>query len=161
MRLIVALLLLAMSTACAAAANEEKQVPLRDSRANASQALLEAKDYKVNSYEGVAHSYTLTKEKLTELPYMMYWGLQSVDPLNYVGKEIIIDKFVVEDHPLAKGKVEVYVYSSEGQPFGGTSVPYRRRDDGGYWSMDGKTLEEIQPKSFQEWQKAWMARYTP
>ncbi|MBT2292627.1 hypothetical protein J7E73_26525 [Paenibacillus albidus] len=30
---------------------------------------------------------------------------------------------------------------------------------GGYWNLEGKTLEEIQPKSFQEWRADWMDKY--
>ncbi|MNC79264.1 hypothetical protein D3C75_1316920 [compost metagenome] len=43
---------------------------------------------------------------------------------------------------------------------GGTSFPEGKEDeDGGYWNLEGKTLEEIQPKSFQEWRADWMAKY--
>ncbi|MGO4542258.1 hypothetical protein [Paenibacillus sp. 2TAB19] len=121
---------------------------------------IEEKGYTIISYEGPSSSYELTKEKLTQLPYMMYWGLQSVDPADYIGKTINSEKFIVTKHPLANGKVDVYVYEVDGKPFGGTSYPHGDTADGGYWSLEGKTLEELQPKSFQEWRESWVVKYT-
>lgn len=120
---------------------------------------IENKGYQVISYEGLAETYELTKEKITELPYIMYWGLQSVEPAQYFGKTINVEKFLVKNHPLSEGEVDVYVYEVDGQPIGGTSFPHGERLYGGYWSLDGKTLEELQSKSFQDWQADWINKY--
>lgn len=121
---------------------------------------LENKGYQVTSYEGRAQSYELTQEKIVTLPYMMYWGLQTVDPSPYFGENINVEKFIVTNHPLTKEKVEVFVYEAGGKPIGGTSYPHGNISfDGGYWSIDGKTLEEIQLKSFQAWREDWVNKY--
>lgn len=121
---------------------------------------LENKGFQVISYEGRAESYELTKQKIVTLPYMIYWGLQPVDPSMYFGKTINVEKFIVKNHPLSQGEVDVYVYEVNGKPIGGTSYPHGDTSVGGYWSIEGKTLEELQPKSFQDWQKDWINKYS-
>ncbi|WP_334072056.1 MULTISPECIES: hypothetical protein [Paenibacillus] len=127
---------------------------------SALKSYLEEKGYRVLSYEGRVDSYQLTKQKIVTLPHMIYWGLQTVDPSNYFGKTVYVEKFTVKNHPLAQGKVEVYVYVVDGKPFGGTSNPSGEELMGGYWSLEGKTLEEIQLKPFQEWQHDWLKTYS-
>lgn len=82
-----------------------------------------------------------------------------MNPSDYIGKTIHIQKFTVTNHPLSKGKVDVFVYLADGQPIGGTSFPYGDTTDGGYWSIDGKSLEDIQGMSYQEWRKSWTEKY--
>ncbi|MEW9669867.1 hypothetical protein [Ammoniphilus sp. 3BR4] len=131
---------------------------------------LEQKGYKVLSIEGSVETYELSKEKITTSPYAIAWGLQTVEPSEYFGKTVDIQKFVVENHPLdnwesnnvkSKGKTEVYVYVVDGKAIGGTSLPVT--DDvsvrGGYWSLDGKTLEEVQGKDLTTWQQEWDKKY--
>ncbi|WP_028609696.1 hypothetical protein [Paenibacillus harenae] len=125
-----------------------------------SRSYLENKGYQIVSYDGRAESYELTKQKIISLPYMMYWGLQLVDPSKYFGKTINVEKFIVKNHPLAKGKVDIYLYEVDGQPIGGTSYPHGDTSDGGYWSIDGKTIEELQPKSYQDWSMEWVNKYS-
>ncbi|MWC27116.1 hypothetical protein GON22_03245 [Paenibacillus sp. MMS18-CY102] len=121
---------------------------------------LEDKGYQSISYEGIAESYELTKQKIVTLPYMMYWGMQPEDPSKYFGKTITVKKFIVKNHPLSQGEVDVYVYVVDGQPIGGTSYPHGSKMYGGYWSIEGKTLEELQPKPFQVWRQDWVNRYS-
>ncbi|MEI7027225.1 hypothetical protein [Paenibacillus sp. y28] len=123
--------------------------------------LLLQKGYRLIAYEGQVQSYVLTREKLTELPYMVYWGLQQAEPADYIGKTIEVEKFIVRKHPLSEGKVDVFVYTVEGRPVGGTSYPHKAVLAGGYWSLEGRTLEEIQDKPFQEWRLDWAKKYGP
>lgn len=153
MKYIISLMLLVMLVACSV----KEELPAERS---ASFDYLTSKGYKVQSYAGQSQSYELTKEKLIQLPYMMYWGLQSVDPADYIGQTINVEKFIVTNHPLSKGKVDVYVYEVEGKPIGGTSYPTGDTSVGGYWSLEGKTLEELQPKPFQQWREEWVNKYT-
>jgi hypothetical protein len=136
--------------------NERNKLPKEHS---VSQSYLESKGYQIVSYEGRTESYELTKQKIVALPYMMYWGLQLVDPSKYFAKTIHVEKFIVTNHPLSKRKVDVYVYEVDGQPIGGTSYPHGDTSVGGYWSLEGKTLEELQPKSFQDWRMEWVNKY--
>jgi len=146
------LLLLSFSIGCT-------QQPKTPAEQAVSQSYLEKKGYQINSKEGQVDSYELTEQKLSVLPYMMYWGLQPVDPSDYIGKTIHIQKFSVTNHPLSKEKVDVYVYLADGQPLGGTSYPNGYSTDGGYWSIDGKKLEDVQGISFQDWRKSWNKKY--
>jgi len=146
------LVLLTFSIGC----TEQSNIPTEQAT---SQSYLETKGYHIISKEGQVKSYELTKQKLMDLPYMMCWGLQSVDPSVYIGKTIHIQKFIVTNHPLSKEKVEVYVYLVDSQPIGGTSFPNGDTTDGGYWSIDGKTLEEVQGKSYQDWRESWAEKY--
>ncbi|WP_054025811.1 DUF4830 domain-containing protein [Bacillus sp. FJAT-28004] len=154
MKYLFILALLSFSIGC----SEQSHAPTEQA---VSQSYLEKKGYQVVEKGGQVSSYELTEKKLSVLPYMMYWGLQSVDPSDYVGKTIHIQKFIVTNHPLLEENVDVYVYLADGQPIGGTSFPNGDISDGGYWSIDGKTLEEVQGKSFQDWREVWAKKYTP
>jgi hypothetical protein len=129
------------------------------------QNFLEKKGYQVVSYEGRVNRYELTKQKMIELPYMQDWGVQSVDPSQYFGKTIHVEKFIVKNHPLSKlplfnGKVDVFVFEVDGKPIGGISFPHASEAlDGASYSLEGKTIEEIHHKSFQEWRTEWVNKY--
>lgn len=119
------------------------------------------KGYSVLSYEGKIDSYTLTKAKVKEKPYNLYWGLQNLDLTSYFEKTVTVEKLVVKNHPLSKNKVNVYVFVVNGEPVGGLSEV--ARDDNlvaaGQYSLEGKTLEEVQSKSYAEWAKEWKVKY--
>lgn len=153
-------LLAVMMVVLVVGCSENNQIPTEQS---AIKGFLENKGYQVISYEGQIESYELTKQKLITAPYMIYWGLQPVDPSDYLDKTIAVEKFIVKHHPLAEGKVEVYVYVVDGEPIGGTSHPHEDTSilsDGGYWSLEGNTLEELQPMSYPDWQKHWVNKYS-
>lgn len=120
---------------------------------------VEEKGYDIVSYEGRGQSYLLTKDIITMLPYMLYWGVQTFDVSVYLGQRIEINNFIVKNHPLSEDKVDVSVFVVENQPIGGTAFPHGDTSDGGYWNLDGKTLEEIQTKPFQEWKADWETLY--
>lgn len=60
--------------------------------------------YLIISNEGIVSEYLLDKKLLTDMPYMQYWSVQSVDPVDYIGKEITTSKFIVKNHPLDNEK---------------------------------------------------------
>jgi hypothetical protein len=153
LKYLLIILMLVFSTGC----NDGKDASIEHSE---SQSYLEQKGYRIVSEEGIAQSYVLSKQKIIELPYMIYWGLQSANPSDFFGKTIQVQKFIVTNHPLNKKNVDVYVYLADGQPIGGTSHPNGDTSDGGYWSIDGKTLEELQDKPFQEWRENWVEKYS-
>ncbi|WP_256217374.1 DUF4830 domain-containing protein [Paenibacillus sp. OV219] len=154
LKALMSILVLVLLMGCA----ESSKIPGEQS---VNESFLKNKGFDVISYEGRAESYVLTKQKVSDLPYMLYWGLQSVDLSKYFGKTINVEKFIVKNHPLrqAEAEVDVYVYEVDRQPIGGTSYPHGETSVGGYWSLEGKTLEELQDKPFQEWQKEWMNKY--
>ncbi|WP_091066219.1 hypothetical protein [Paenibacillus sp. NFR01] len=72
-----------------------------------------------------------------------------------------VEKYVVKDHPLVKGgHVDLMIYMVGGKPVGGNSFPHDEQLDGGYWSLDGKTLEELQPDDYPAWQEKWIRKYS-
>ncbi|MBB3114010.1 hypothetical protein FHS18_006126 [Paenibacillus phyllosphaerae] len=100
------------------------------------------------------------------LPYHLTWGVQSVEPDMYFGKDIKVYRFTVKNHPLEKRyKVEtnVSIMICEGQVIGGTSFPVQGKDEdvimGAPYSLDGKTLEEVTQMSFKEWSENWTVKY--
>ncbi|MEK4327941.1 hypothetical protein MKZ24_18265 [Paenibacillus sp. FSL R7-0297] len=146
-----------------------------DHNATAAKDYLESKGYKVSSYEGSSEVYTLTKEKLMNLPYSNYWGLQTEDPSVYLDKEVNVQKFIVTNHPLdnwkstsakpenivkSKGKTAIWIYVVDNQAVGGHSYPViDQAMDGGVWSLDGRTLEEVHSMSYKAWLEQWEAKF--
>ncbi|MGZ4033020.1 MAG: hypothetical protein ACXVP2_12755 [Tumebacillaceae bacterium] len=129
---------------------------------------LQQTGYQVIEAKGKTDEYKLTKDRLAKLPYSMYWGLQATDPTPYIGQTVQVYKFIVTHHPLdnwssgdvkSKGQTEVYVFYINNKIVGGTSYPVVDEQLlGGYWSLDGKTLEQVQGKSYQTWRKEWMQK---
>ncbi|WP_127532833.1 hypothetical protein [Paenibacillus kobensis] len=153
MKWIYAALIAIVLTACSAnASTYSGEYP-------AAHRYLEDKGYEVLSYEGHVASYQLTRRMLVEPPYMLAWGLQPVNVDDYIGAQIEVDKYVVRHHPLQDDSVDVYVYQSEGRPFGGISFPHNNSSAGGGWSIDGLTLEQLQPLPYPDWSAAWLAKY--
>ncbi|WP_238916303.1 DUF4830 domain-containing protein [Clostridium sp. YIM B02555] len=126
------------------------------------------KGYTITAQKGQIQKYILEKNKLyggTEtIPYQQSWGVQTVEPDKYFGKEITIYGFTVKNHPMqkedknAKDGVNVYVMLSEGNVIGGYSYP-NADVDGAVSSIDGKTLEEVTGLSFQQWRDKWKKKY--
>lgn len=125
--------------------------------------------YRILSYEGTAMTYVLTRERLLHMPYNLYWGLQQEDPTPYIGEKVAIEKFIIRNHPLdtwgsggvnSKGRTEAYVYIVGNRVVGGTSYPVIDTFmAGGYWSLHGRTLEELTGVPFQEWRERWDETY--
>lgn len=103
--------------------------------------------------------YVLEKSKLYgstgSIPYQQASGVQKVESDKYFGKEITIYGVTVKNHPLetiyeeSKG-ANVYIMLSKGKVIGGYSYP-NANIDGAYYSIDGKTLNEVTGLSFQQW----------
>jgi hypothetical protein len=120
------------------------------------------KGYQIISSEGQVEKYVLTKKKLLEMPYMIIWGLQNVDPMKYINKTIVVKKYIVTNHPLSKDKVDIYVFVADGLPIGGVSNRHSDSEKAveiGYYSLEGKTLEEVQKKDFQKWMEDRKTKY--
>ncbi|MDQ0192302.1 hypothetical protein [Paenibacillus wynnii] len=127
---------------------------------------VEEQGYDVDFQLGEVYSYTLDKSKLfgsTEsLPFQQAWGVQQAEPDLYFGKKVIIYGFTVSDHPLDEiyhAKTNVYVMLSEGKVIGGYSFPDVEGMAGSYYSVDGKTLEEVTGLSYSEWSEKWGKKY--
>lgn len=129
---------------------------------------VKAKGYKITAEKGQIQKYVLEKSKLyggTEtIPYQQAWGVQTVEPDKYFGKEIEVYGFTVKNHPMQKvdknanDGVNVYVMISEGKVIGGYSYP-DAMVSGAFSSFDGKTLEEVTGLSFGQWQDNWKKKY--
>ena len=127
-----------------------------------------SKGYTITAQKGQIQKYVLEKNKLYggtgTIPYQQSWGVQTVEPDKYFGKEITVYGFTVKNHPMqkedknAKDGVNVYVMLSERNVIGGYSYP-NADIDGACYSLDGKTLEEVTGLSFQQWQDKWKKKY--
>jgi hypothetical protein len=132
---------------------------------------VKAQGYKITSYNGEVQRYTLDKSKLYggthTIPYQQVWSVQKVEPDKYFGKEIVVYGFLVKNHPLqsrdenAKNGVKLVIMLSEGKVIGGSSLPYTGDvvPAGGYYSLEGKTLEEVTGLSFSQWSESWKKKY--
>lgn len=78
---------------------------------------LKHRGYDVISYEGNIETYHLTKESLTQLRYLALWSVQKANPIEYLGKEVYVEKFIVKNHPFdtwesglfkSTGKTEIH-----------------------------------------------------
>jgi hypothetical protein len=123
---------------------------------------LEKKGYEVISYEGES-SIVFSKSQLLELPGEQIWGVQYVEPDNYLNKEIETASFMVKNHPLDNmydmGKTNLTVYIFNQEVIGGWSLPHsKERLVGGFYSLDGKTIEEIHG-DWQKWRENWEDKY--
>jgi hypothetical protein len=120
--------------------------------------------YNISSHKGIVQKYILDKGKLVgsmSTPYQQMWGVQRVSPDNYLGKEITIYGFTISNHPLKKTynvTTNVYILLTGGKVIGGYSFPNAIMA-GGYYSLDGKTLEEVTGLSFKEWSDNWSKKY--
>jgi hypothetical protein len=129
---------------------------------------VKSRGYKIVDYIGESQKYTLDKNKLYGAPdsllYEQTWGVQSIEPDKYIGKEITTYGFIVKSHPVEKmykgskgGKI--FVMLSEGKVIGGYSYP-NADVEGAFSSIDGKTLEEVTGLSFQQWREEWRSKYS-
>ena len=58
---------------------------------------LDGLGFSVIAYEGTTHSYTLTRDMLTRLPYMHEWALLHIDPNEFLGKKIEVHHNRIEN----------------------------------------------------------------
>ncbi|MEK3786339.1 hypothetical protein MKX74_08495 [Paenibacillus sp. FSL K6-1230] len=83
--------------------------------------------YTVVDYEDMGYEYTLERPMLTELPYVQYWSILKVEPLDYIGQKIRTVAFTVTNHPLdemkgnSRHQTFVSIMLSEGKVIGGYS----------------------------------------
>ncbi|QOY35092.1 hypothetical protein AWH56_020680 [Anaerobacillus isosaccharinicus] len=128
---------------------------------------LEEKGYDVVSYDGASDAYTLTQEKLVEIPFMQQWWVQSVIPEEFFGKSIDTELFTVQGHPLdhslgsnSLGLTGVSILIVDGTPIGGTSWPLTIEPVyTGVHSLDGKTIEELYDTDYLTWHEDWAKKY--
>lgn len=127
---------------------------------------LEDKGYRIISSNSLVSENVLLKEDLLKLPFNKYWGLQSVNPSDYLYKTIQTYSFIVKDHPLDNYKgnkdkqTAIWVMVCGNEIIGGYSSPVTEEDlYGGVYSLEGKTLEEATGLSYQEWQRQWSETY--
>jgi hypothetical protein len=137
---------------------------------------LEGLVYNILAYKGKDTDYILTKEILISMPYIEQWSVQSVNPCDYLGRHIIVEKFVVKNYPLFQRKnrdifqnqmkIVVFVMTTNSKVIGGYFYPVNDYlvscPRYGTWpvSLGGRTFGEIHPNfpNFSEWLKSWEKR---
>ncbi len=128
---------------------------------------INSKGYEIVEFKGELEKYTLDKNKLVGsegIPYSQMWAVQEIEPDIYFGKEIEIYEFLVEKHPLEEiyedttDGVNLYIMVCDNKIIGGYSYP-NADVFGAYYSLEGKTLEEVTGLTFKEWQEEWENKY--
>ncbi|MDR5660036.1 hypothetical protein RH915_11095 [Serpentinicella sp. ANB-PHB4] len=126
------------------------------------------KGYNIVLEEGKTEEYVLEKELLLPEaigPYAKIWMIQEIEPSDYFNKTIEEYKFIVKNHPLDHDEyiknetTSVTVMVCEGKIIGGYSLHVS--DDillGGFYSLEGKTLEEITGMNYTEWSDRWWSK---
>lgn len=115
--------------------------------------------------QGNGVQYVLNKKVLTRMPDMIEWGLmEDIDPADYIGKVIEVEKFKAIGSLAIEGEFIVSVYLAEGKPIGGIETVVDSNGEGifteeGMFSLSGKPLQSISGKPFKMWQRDWLDRY--
>ncbi|MGK7379774.1 hypothetical protein ACSFXN_18310 [Planococcus sp. 1R117A] len=92
----------------------------------------------------------IQEDYLTDPGYEQIWRVQSFSPASYLGEEIAVVEFEVDNHPLEEISNEkttlVSVYLNKGEVIGGWSFPKDPAEAlvGSVYSIDGRTVEEVQ-----------------
>ena len=132
---------------------------------NSALRFVEDKGYNVVSDGTKTPDYILTKEDLIKLPYMQYWGVQSVNPLDYTNKTIQTYRFIVTNHPLdtlignSIKQTVVFIMLCDNRVIGGYSIP-NNSSVGSVYSIDGKTVEQLSGMQFIDWTSQWIKKYS-
>jgi hypothetical protein len=120
---------------------------------------IKSQGYEITARKGEIEHYIFEKSMLDRVPegrlYQQVWGVQSVAPDVYFGKEISVYGFTVKNHPLEtiykqSDGTNVDIMLSEGQVIGGYSFP-NADVLGAVDSVNGKTLEEVTGLSLLQW----------
>lgn len=104
---------------------------------------------------------------------MKLWAVQQTEPESYLGKEIVTYDFIVSGHPLEKKFASIYkqnnydtsvmVMFADGKVIGGGSTPKSKNKlivmTGGYYALNGDSLEEVTNMSYSEWLEEWKQKY--
>jgi len=133
---------------------------------NITEDYVKSQGYKIITHLGEKDKYTLEKLMLygsnVSGLYGQIWGVQKVDPDKYFGKQITVYGFKVKNHPLEKiynvEKTSIYIMICDDKVIGGYSIPDMDYD-GGFYSLDGKTLEEVTGLSCTQWAEEWEKKY--
>ncbi|MFC4102622.1 hypothetical protein [Paenibacillus xanthanilyticus] len=125
---------------------------------------LKSKGYSNIKRQDEVVRYVLNKEVLTRMPDMLEWGLmEGIDPANYLGKTIVVERFTATGSIAIEGEFMTSVFLTDGKPIGGVETVLDSKAEGvftwdGMFSLEGKAMQEITGKSFEEWQRDWLRK---
>ena len=103
------------------------------------------------------------KQDMNLPPNKQFWSVQTIEPKNYLGKDLVRINFLVENHPFANmfesDKTEVSVVLWDKEVIGGTSFPHSKEPlIGVSSSLDGKTQEEVKV-NYKKWSENYDKEY--
>jgi hypothetical protein len=118
---------------------------------------LENMGYKVVDFNTEHDTITLTKRYLLEFPNTIHWALQDVNIEELLNKEVSVYKATVKGHYLDKelelsSRTKLHLYIIEDELIGGISFPEKEAMGGGYYSLKGKTFEELHEQNYADWE---------
>lgn len=159
--IVVIVATIAMLIFLSACSQSEKKESLTE-YAQLAKSDLEKRGYEIVEFKG-EKVVSFEREELLESPYQDMWGVQTMAPDPYIGRDITLAHFLVRNHPLddqfEMGQTNVFVMLLEGEVIGGTSFPDSKEPlVGGSYSLDGKAAEEVHP-DYESWRAEWEAKY--
>lgn len=123
-------------------------------------------NYEVYANQGLYRSYTLQPEIMNELSIRSVWGLQTIDPKQYYGKQIdeymIVAQMSAADsgsNDFSKRTTCFYLMVADNKIIGGYRLPFNERVLAEPHSLTGMTLNGATGKTDQEWLDQWQADF--
>ena len=159
MKKILMLIMLIVTIGCS-----EQNIEVGDLSINGEIAknYIESKGYEVVAFEK-EEQVIFAKEDMSILPHQQFWSVQTIEPDDYLNKELTTIDFLVRNHPLSNqyesDKARISIILNDNEVIGGTSYPYSKEPLVGVgYSLDGKTAEEVKG-DYSEWLIDWKAKY--
>ncbi|MBR2564251.1 MAG: hypothetical protein IKE29_06480 [Paenibacillus sp.] len=130
---------------------------------------LKEKGFTVDKELGVIETYTLNKTKLTEMPYMLMWGLQQKNVTPFLNQKVNLKAYVVTNSNLKEKlklnnqeSFEVVLMETNEENVGGYLIKTNQKSDkltGNIYSLSGESLEEVVKQDLQQWEHEWLEKY--
>ncbi|WP_433746079.1 hypothetical protein [Paenibacillus amylolyticus] len=130
---------------------------------------LKEKGFTVYKELGVIETYTLDKTKLTEMPYMLMWGLQQKDVTPFLNQKVNLKAYAVTNNSLKEKlklnnqeSLEAVLMETKGEKVGGYLIKTNKESNeptGNIYSLSGESLEEVVKQDLQQWESEWLDKY--
>ena len=146
-----------------ACSNEETKLNNLSENGEIAKGYIESLGYDVVAFEQ-EDVVRFMKQDMNLPPNKQFWSVQTIEPTNYLGKDLVRINFLVKNHPLAdmyeSDKTELSVVLWNKEVIGGTSFPHSKEPLVGVSSsLDGKTPEEVK-ENYTQWSEKWDKEYS-
>ena len=145
-----------------ACSNEETTLNNLSDNGEIAKEYVESLGYEVVAFEK-EDVIRYTEQDMGLPPNKQFWSVQTIEPTNYLGKDLVRINLLVKNHPLANmyesDKTELSVVLWNKEVIGGTSFPHSKEPLlGGSYSLDGKNGEDVKV-DYKHWSENWDKKY--